>query len=255
MSRRANSKEPGPSARRKRGTSSRQRPARRILLGVQPGVPPEAIHEAIRGGGLAALLQRHRVAAGDAYLVPAGTLHAIGPGVLVYEIQQPSDITYRCDDWGRPPSAGRPLHIEQSLVCVRPEPWTETVRSSAGTESPRPAHPLRALRPRVPAARSAGTRALRPGPGLAARADDGQRLGGGQRQRLAGAPGALRDARRPRRRGPLSSSRPRTCSPPHRRTRSCSWRGCRHRASADLPRGSRACRPCVTWRDSPASRP
>lgn len=105
-----------------------------ILLGVQPGVPPEPIREAIRGGGLADLLQRHRVTAGEAYLVPAGTLHAIGPGVLVYEIQQPSDITYRCDDWGRPPSAGRPLHIEQSLACVRPEPWTEMVRSSAGTD-------------------------------------------------------------------------------------------------------------------------
>ena len=105
-----------------------------ILLGVQPSVSPDAIREAIRRGGLADLLQRHRVAAGEAYLVPAGTLHAIGPGVLAYEIQQPSDITYRCDDWGRPPSAGRPLHIEQSLVCVRPEPWTETVRSSAGTD-------------------------------------------------------------------------------------------------------------------------
>jgi mannose-6-phosphate isomerase len=110
-------------------------PGAEILLGVQPSVPPEAIREAIRRGGLADLLQRHRVAAGEAYLVPAGTLHAIGPGVLAYEIQQPSDITYRCDDWGRPPSAGRPLHIEQSLVCVRPEPWLETVRSSAGTEA------------------------------------------------------------------------------------------------------------------------
>jgi mannose-6-phosphate isomerase len=108
-------------------------PGAEILLGVQPSVPPQAVREAIRHGGLADLLQRHRVAPGEAYLVPAGTLHAIGPGVLVYEIQQPSDITYRCDDWGRPPSAGRPLHIEQSLACVLPGPWTESVRSSAGT--------------------------------------------------------------------------------------------------------------------------
>ena len=98
-------------------------------------MPPEAVREAIRGGGLADLLQRQRVAAGEAYLVPAGTLHAIGPGVLAYEIQQPSDITYRCDDWGRPASAGRPLHVEQSLVCVRPGPWTESVRSSAGIDA------------------------------------------------------------------------------------------------------------------------
>jgi mannose-6-phosphate isomerase len=108
-------------------------PDAQILLGVQPGVPPEMVGQAITDGGLTNLLQRHRVAPGEAYLVPAGTLHAIGPRMLVYEIQQPSDITYRCDDWGRPPSAGRPLHIEQSLVCVRPEPWAETVRTSAGT--------------------------------------------------------------------------------------------------------------------------
>jgi mannose-6-phosphate isomerase len=110
-------------------------PGAAILLGVKPAVPPGDVREAIRHGGLADLLQRHQVAPGEAYLVPAGTLHAIGPGVLAYEIQQPSDITYRCDDWGRPASAGRPLHVEQSLVCVRPEPWTEPVRSSAGTDA------------------------------------------------------------------------------------------------------------------------
>lgn len=109
-------------------------PGAEILLGVQPSVRPGAVPSAIRGGGLAGLLERHRVSAGEAYLVSAGTLHAIGPGVLAYEIQQPSDITYRVDDWGRPPSAGRPLHIEQSLVCADPGPWTGRVRSSAGTE-------------------------------------------------------------------------------------------------------------------------
>ncbi len=110
-------------------------PGAEILLGVQPTVPPRDVREAIRHGGLADLLERRRVAPGEAYLVPAGTLHAIGPGVLAYEIQQPSDITYRCDDWGRPASAGRPLHVEQSLVCVRPEPWTEPLRSSSGTDA------------------------------------------------------------------------------------------------------------------------
>ena len=110
-------------------------PGAEILLGVKPTVPPGDVREAIRHGGLADLLQRHQVSPGEAYLVPAGTLHAIGPGVLAYEIQQPSDITYRCDDWGRPASAGRPLHVEQSLVCVRPEPWTESVRSSSGTDA------------------------------------------------------------------------------------------------------------------------
>ena len=109
-------------------------PGAEILLGVQPGVQPEAVRSAIRDGGLAGLLQRRQVTAGEAYLVEAGTLHAIGPGVLAYEIQQPSDITYRVEDWGRPASAGRPLHIEQSLACVDATPWPGPVRSSAGDD-------------------------------------------------------------------------------------------------------------------------
>ncbi|MEA2026063.1 MAG: type I phosphomannose isomerase catalytic subunit [Chloroflexota bacterium] len=109
-------------------------PDAEVLLGARPSVRPEAVRQALRDGGLTGLLRRFRVAAGEAYLVPAGTLHAIGPGVLAYEIQQPSDITYRCDDWGRPPSAGRPLHIEQALACLRPTPWTERIRSSAGSD-------------------------------------------------------------------------------------------------------------------------
>lgn len=107
-------------------------PGAGILLGVRPSVPPETVRQAIRSGGLADLLERRGVRRGESYLVPAGTLHAIGPGVLVYEIQQPSDITYRCDDWGRPPTAARPIHVAQSLECVRPEPWRGPVRSTSG---------------------------------------------------------------------------------------------------------------------------
>lgn len=110
-------------------------PGAAILLGVRPDVAPDAVREAIRNGGLAGLLERRLVAPGEAYLVPAGTLHAVGPDALLYELQQPSDITYRCDDWGRPPSAGRPLHVDQSLVCVRPESWPyEVQRGSAAGE-------------------------------------------------------------------------------------------------------------------------
>ncbi len=102
-----------------------------ILLGVRPSATPDAVRRAIKEGGLPGLLERRRVAAGEAYLVPAGTLHAVGPGSLIYEIQEPSDITYRCDDWGRPATAGRPLHTAQSLACVQPTPWTIGVRTLA----------------------------------------------------------------------------------------------------------------------------
>ena len=60
------------------------------------------------------------VESGDAILIPAGTLHALGPGLLLYEIQQASDTTYRAYDWGRPQSTGRRLHIEESVEVTRP---------------------------------------------------------------------------------------------------------------------------------------
>lgn len=54
---------------------------------------------------------------GDVYFVPAGTVHAIGAGVLLYEIQQASDVTWRLYDWGRP----REVHVEAALAAARPE--------------------------------------------------------------------------------------------------------------------------------------
>jgi mannose-6-phosphate isomerase len=56
---------------------------------------------------------------GDTVFMPAGTLHALGPGLLVYEVQQTSDWTYRVYDWGRPATEKRPLHIEKSIRATR----------------------------------------------------------------------------------------------------------------------------------------
>jgi len=60
---------------------------------------------------------------GSTYLLPAGTVHALGAGVMVYEIQQPSDITFRLDDWGRVDANGQPreMHRDQGLAVLRPE--------------------------------------------------------------------------------------------------------------------------------------
>jgi len=60
------------------------------------------------------LLQRYDVSAGDFHYLPAGTLHALGPGVVVAEIQTPSYTTYRVSDWGR----GREIHITEALMCI-----------------------------------------------------------------------------------------------------------------------------------------
>ena len=97
-------------------------PNAEILLGVRGRIGGAAVRAAIAhgSGSLAPLLARHRARAGYAVPIPAGTLHAVGPGVFLYEVQQPSDLTYRCDDWGRPATLARPLHIPQALASVRP---------------------------------------------------------------------------------------------------------------------------------------
>jgi len=92
-----------------------------LLAGTRPGVREADLRAAMRGGAATTdLLARHAVTAGDVLLLPAGTLHAVGPGVLLYELQQPSDLTYRVDDWGRPASRARALHTREALTSVAP---------------------------------------------------------------------------------------------------------------------------------------
>lgn len=107
-------------------------PGAELLAGARPGVRAADLRAAMREGRAAtSLLARHAVTSGDVLLLTAGTLHAIGPGVLVYEIQQPSDLTYRVDDWGRPASPERPLHTTAALASVVPQSRPQ-VRSTTG---------------------------------------------------------------------------------------------------------------------------
>lgn len=91
-----------------------------LIAGVKAGTSLESLAAAIRNGTVLDWVQRQAVRAGDTVYMPAGTLHALGPGLLIYEVQQTSDITYRVWDWNRPASAGRALHIEQSLAVTDP---------------------------------------------------------------------------------------------------------------------------------------
>jgi mannose-6-phosphate isomerase len=93
-------------------------PEARILLGVKPRTTAAALATAIRGGAVVDVAASVPVRTGQAVLVSAGMLHALGPGLLVYEIQQESDTTYRAYDWGRPQSTGRKLHIEESVAVT-----------------------------------------------------------------------------------------------------------------------------------------
>ncbi len=91
-----------------------------LIAGVRSGIDPAEIASIIREGSLDVLLERYPVRRGDALLIEAGLIHALGPGLFIYEVQQNSDITYRVSDWGRPVSAGRPLHREQSARAAKP---------------------------------------------------------------------------------------------------------------------------------------
>jgi mannose-6-phosphate isomerase len=99
-----------------------------LYLGLRADVSIEEFAACCRRGGeTAGLLRRIPAVPGTTVLIPAGTVHALGAGVLVYEVQQPSDLTYRLDDWGRVDAAGRPreLHIDLGLSVIdataRPE--------------------------------------------------------------------------------------------------------------------------------------
>ena len=95
-------------------------PGAQLIAGMQPDVTREQILDCVGKREILDRVQRLPMAGGDTVLIRAGTLHALGPGLLVYEIQQASDLTYRVYDWDRPPSENRKLHIEQSLEVLDP---------------------------------------------------------------------------------------------------------------------------------------
>jgi len=95
-------------------------PGAAIYKGLKKGVTKEHFAEAIKKGTVADTLAKVPVAVGECHFLPAGTAHAIGPGLLIAEIQTPSDTTYRVFDWNRVDDAGkaRELHIEQALESI-----------------------------------------------------------------------------------------------------------------------------------------
>ncbi len=92
----------------------------KILAGFKPGADRADWQSAVRNGSILDYAQSVDLHSGDTVFIRPGTLHALGPGLLVYEVQQTSDITYRVFDWNRPASAGRKLHIDESLVVLDP---------------------------------------------------------------------------------------------------------------------------------------
>lgn len=93
-------------------------PDGRIRRGIKPGTTQEQFAAAASTSAVEDLLVELRPRPGDVVAIPAGTVHAIGPGVAVFEVQQNSDLTYRLYDWGRP----REVHLAAALRAVRLSP-------------------------------------------------------------------------------------------------------------------------------------
>lgn len=96
-------------------------PGAEVRVGLKPNVSPEQFRSAIAVNTADELLARIPVASGDAIFVPSRTVHTIGPGMVLCEIQQNSDITYRVFDFDRLDSNGksRELHIEKAFNVIR----------------------------------------------------------------------------------------------------------------------------------------
>jgi len=98
-----------------------------LISGFKPGTTKEAVTRAVGTSGLLEIIERKRLKTGDAILISPGTIHDLGPGSLVYEVQQTSDITYRVYDWDRPMKVGRKLHLEQAADVLDPKAGEDLV--------------------------------------------------------------------------------------------------------------------------------
>lgn len=98
-------------------------PSGQLFLGLRSPTLGRFLEEAERADGSSSREMRTVAARiGETVVIPAGTVHALGAGVMVYEVQQPSEITWRLDDWGRIGGDGRPraLHVAEASVAIKP---------------------------------------------------------------------------------------------------------------------------------------
>lgn len=97
----------------------RAEPGARLALGLKERLEPERFREAASNGRIEQLLEWRQIRPGDVFVIYPGTIHALGAGVVLVEIQQNSDLTYRIYDYGRP----RPLHLDQAVQVATLGPY------------------------------------------------------------------------------------------------------------------------------------
>ena len=102
-------------------------PDAKLIAGMKPNITAEMLADSIKNGTILDTVQSIEVKAGDTLFMSPGTIHALGPGMLIYEIQQTSDITYRVYDWGRPQTETRKLHIDKALAVSNPSATTSVL--------------------------------------------------------------------------------------------------------------------------------
>ena len=100
------------------------KPGAKLVYGLKQDVSREALQKALEGGALEPCLNQVEVRAGDFVFIPSGTVHAIGAGLRLMEVQQSCDITYRLYDWGRP----REIHVQKGLASVKNEGLAKIAR-------------------------------------------------------------------------------------------------------------------------------
>ncbi|HKV25144.1 MAG TPA: type I phosphomannose isomerase catalytic subunit [Candidatus Acidoferrum sp.] len=95
-------------------------PEAQVLIGLKPGVDKAKFLAALETHTVEDLFQAHSARAGDTFFLPAGTPHTIGPGMVICEVQQYSDVTYRVYDYGRVDAQGKPreLHVAKALEVI-----------------------------------------------------------------------------------------------------------------------------------------
>lgn len=100
-------------------------------IGTVRDIEPNELMTAARDGTIVELMDWTRPSKGDFIYNPAGTIHALGPGLTVLEIQQAVDLTYRLFDYGRP----RELHLDEAANVVRPKPHSNPLDTHVGNRS------------------------------------------------------------------------------------------------------------------------